>query len=276
MSAAVSGLNRYLVKSCRGEPLESAYVEPWGLAGDRRWMVIDADGEAVTARDFPQLILVTPQTDGDTLRLARADGAELTVRVPDPGDGTSGPLVESTVWGNPVRSSDAGAAAHAWFSEVIGRPVRLVYLDDPTRRRPNPAYSKPEDRVSFADGYPLLLTTGGSLAALNELIAGGPHSGEGPLPMTRFRPSLVVDGTEPWVEDGWRRIRVGPVTFRIAKGCDRCVLTTIDPWTAKKGREPLVTLARHRNWGGKIWFGVNLIPETTGTLRLGDPVEVLE
>ena len=173
----------------------------------------------------------------------------------------------------------AGDEAAAWLTKVIGEPVRLVYLDDPTRRPTNPKYSRDTDRVSFADGYPLLLTSEESLDAVNGWIAEGPRPAEGPVPMRRFRPSVVVSGAPAWAEDGWRRLRIGPLTFRAVKGCDRCVFTTIDPDTAAKGHEPLFALARHRRWDGKIWFGVNLIPDSPAPgalIRPGDPVEILD
>lgn len=107
----------------------------------------------------------------------------------------------------------------------------------------------------------------------------GPGAAEGPLPMTRFRPNVVVAGAPPWAEDGWRRLRIGPVMFRAVKGSDRCVFTTIDPDTAAKGKEPLATLARYRRWDGKTWFGVNLIPDAPppgAVIRPGDPVEIVQ
>jgi hypothetical protein len=183
------------------------------------------------------------------------------------------------VWESDLVAAPAGDEAAAWLSEVIGEPVRLVYLDDPTRRPANPAYSRDTDRVSFADGYPLLLTSEESLGALNDWIAEGTKAAEGPVPMRRFRPSVVVSGAPAWAEDGWRRLRIGPVAFRAVKGCDRCVMTTVDPDTAAKGHEPLFALARHRRWDNKVWFGVNLIPDTPdpgARIRPGDPVEVLE
>lgn len=268
----VSDIFRYPVKSCRGEALASVTVEPWGLAGDRRWMLVGADGEAVTAREHPPLVLVTPRRDGDILRLSRPGVADLAVPVPRGPD----TLRRVTVWRNEVLAAEASNEAHVWFTGLVGEPVRLMYLDDPTRRRPDPVYSEPEDRVSFADGYPVLLTTTGSLAALNELINDGPHSAEGPLPMRRFRPNVVVSGTPAWAEDNWRRVRIGLVEFRVAKGCYRCVLTTVDPDTAAKGREPLATLARHRRWDGAVWFGVNMIPERPGDIVVGDEFEILE
>jgi uncharacterized protein YcbX len=199
---------------------------------------------------------------------------ELAVRVPPGGE-----LVPVTVWDSKLLAAAVSEAADAWLSDVVAEPVRLVYLDDPTRRRPNPAYSRDGDRVSFADGYPLLLTAEGSLGQLNSLIAAGPRAAEGPLPMRRFRPNVVVAGAAPWAEDRWRLVRIGGVVFRAVKGCDRCVLTTIDPDTAAKGKEPIATLATCRRWDGKVWFGINLIPDTpprAGAIRVGDPVQVLE
>jgi uncharacterized protein YcbX len=92
--------------------------------------------------------------------------------------------------------------------------------------------------------------------------------------MNRFRPNLVVSGTAAWAEDGWTRVTVGEVAFRVAKPCGRCVVTTTDQDSAGRGREPLHTLGRHRRTGGKLVFGQNLVPLRRGTVRVGDPVEV--
>lgn len=272
VALTLTGVNRYPIKSCRGHALDKAVVEPWGLAGDRRWMLVDDAGLVVTAREYPRLVLITPEPEADGLLVQAPDADPLRVGTPD-----GSALTNVRVFSSELLAAPASDEAHAWFSKVVGKPVRLVYLDDPTRRRPNPAYSQPEDRVSFADGYPLLLATEESLAALNDLIAEGPRAREGPVSMTRFRPSLVVAGAPAWAEDGWRVVRIGPVTFRVAKACDRCVFTTIDPDTANKGKEPLTTLARCRRWDGKTWFAVNLIPDSPGAaLHLGDQVEVVE
>ena len=276
MSLELTEIWRYPVKSCRGEQLTEAVVEPWGLAGDRRWMVVDTEGNPVTAREHPPMLLITPELDGggDKITLSSLGLPDLVVPVPS-GD----ELVPASVWGADLLASPAGDEAAAWLTGIIGEPVRLVYLDDPTRRPVRPDYSAPADRVSFADAFPLLLTTEESLAALNDWIAQGPKASEGPVPMRRFRPSVVVSGAEAWAEDGWGRLRIGPVTFRSVKGCDRCVMTTINPDTAAKGHEPISTLARHRRWDGKVWFGVNLIPDNAGpdaVLRPGDPIEILE
>jgi uncharacterized protein YcbX len=264
-------INRFPVKSCRGEALQSATVEPWGLAGDRRWMLVDDEGVLITAREHPRLLLVTPRLTPDAVEFTSPDAADLTVDVP-----RSDRLLPVQVWSTEVAATPAGQEADAWFSKIIGVSARLVYLDDPTRRRPNQRFASESDRVSFADGYPLLLTTMESLDALNDLIAEGRLPDEGPLPMIRFRPSVVVSGDVAWAEDGWRRLRIGEAQFRAVKGCDRCVMTTINPDTAAKGKEPIATLARHRRWDGATWFGMSLIPDTPGaTITIGDEVEIL-
>jgi uncharacterized protein YcbX len=277
VALTLAAINRYPVKSCRGEALTRGTVQPWGLAGDRRWMIVDDGGGTVTAREFPRLLLARPQLIDGGLRLTHPDLQSLTVATPD---GTN--LTEVDVFGRlrfPAALADE--AAHAWFSKITGTSARLVYLDDPSRRPTNPAYTRDSDRVSFADGYPLLLANEQSLAELNGWIAAGPLAHEGPVPMMRFRPNIVVRGAPGWAEDRWRRIRVGAVVFRAVKGSDRCVMTTTDPDTAARGKEPIATLSRYRKWDGKTWFAMNLVPDVTpGTaypaIQLGDEVEVLE
>ncbi|MEO7124152.1 MAG: MOSC N-terminal beta barrel domain-containing protein [Lacisediminihabitans sp.] len=267
---SVTSIHRYPVKSCRGQSVRSALVEPWGLAGDRRWMLVDTHGVEVTARKHPRLVLVTPSYTSDGLLVERPDADPLLVPIP-----TGSELVPVTIWKNPVEASLATPEAHAWFSAVVGFSVRLVYLDDPTRRPTSPEYSRSTDRVSFADAFPLLLANESSLAALNDWIPA--DSPQAPLSMTRFRPSVVVAGPPAWDEDAWRVVRIGSAIFRSVKAAGRCVLTTVNPDTATRGKEPLATLAKHRQWDNKVWFAVNLIPDTPGTvIRVGDDVEVLE
>ncbi|GAA4538997.1 MOSC domain-containing protein [Pseudonocardia xishanensis] len=271
MPLVVSSLHRYPVKSCRGESVAEAAVEPWGLAGDRRWMVTDPEGTFVTARARPRLVLVHPVVDAGGLTL-HAPGVE-PLRVPVP---SIEPLEDVVVWRNRIKATSAGAEAAAWLSAFLGADLRLVHLDDPTRRPVDPEFGTAADRVSLADGYPVLVTSESSLAALNGWIAEGPNAVEGPVPMVRFRPNVVVSGTAPWAEDDWSLLRIGEARFRAVKPCGRCVLTTVDAETAVKGREPLATLARHRRMGAMIVFGMNLIPDDPGAvLRVGDEIKPL-
>jgi uncharacterized protein len=270
--ATIASIHIYPVKAGQAIDLTEAEVEPCGLAGDRRWLVTDPDGQFITQRAEPTLALLCARySTRGSLHLSAAGQSPL--RVPAPAEGHGAEMLWVTVWQSKVRAAAAGAAADAWFSRFLGRPVRLVHLDDPTRRQVDPEFSAPEDRVSFADGYPLLLTSMGSLDALNQWLV---EDGQPAVPMTRFRPSVVVAGSAPWAEDGWRRIRIGTVPFRVAKPCGRCVVTTIDQQTAERGRQPLAMLGRRRRFGQQLVFGQNLIPDATGTIRIGDPVQVLD
>ncbi|MFD0313263.1 MOSC domain-containing protein [Streptomyces flavalbus] len=261
------------VKAFRALPRQEAVVEPWGLAGDRRWVLVDDGGKIVTQRQQPRLALAAAGLlpDGG-LRLSAPGAQPLTVPVPAPGD-----TVLVDVFGTKVEGVPGDPAAHAWCSAYLGVDVRLIHMDDPATRRPvDPEYALPGETVSFADGYPLLLASAASLDALNSLIARGRYAAEGPLPMNRFRPNVVVTGTEPWAEDDWSRIAIGEVVFRIPRACGRCVVTTTDQGTAERGREPLHTLGQHRRLKDGLVFGQNLVPQSGGTLRVGDPVRVLD
>lgn len=273
-AAAVSALHVYPVKSLHGVSPVEAVVEPWGLAGDRRWMLVDIRTQkAVTQREEPRLALLAAEPVGGGGVRVHAPGREpLDVTVPPPG-----PLETVGMFADKFEVLPVGGAADQWFGDFLAAPVRLVHMDDPAVRRPvDPRFALPGDRVGFADGFPLLAATTASLRALNELIAAGDRPAEGPLPMNRFRPNVVIDGTAPWAEDGWRRVRIGEVLFRVAKPCGRCVITTTDQATSLRGKEPLRSLARHRKFGSSLVFGQNLIPERSGTLRVGDPLIVVE
>ncbi|MCT7356653.1 MOSC domain-containing protein [Streptomyces sp. 15-116A] len=258
------------VKAFRSLSLPEVAVEPWGPAGDRRWMLIDDGGKVVTQRQQPRLALAAAEPLPGGGVLLSAPGMEpLAVPAPRPG-GT----IRVEIFNDKVEAAPAeDPAVHAWCSAYLGIDVRLVHLDDPATRRPvDPEFALPGETVTFADGFPLLLTSTASLDALNSLIAEGDHAAEGPLPMSRFRPNVVVDGTAAWAEDGWSRVTIGEVAFRVAKPCGRCVVTTTDQSTAERGKEPLHSLGRHRRLGGKLVFGQNLVPLSPGTIRVGDPV----
>ncbi len=277
----VASLHTYPVKGCHGLDHDAAQVQPWGLAGDRRWLVVDDDtGRAVTQRETSRLTGARPSLVDGELRL-RAQGLP-ELAVPEP----AGDPVPVTVHDDHLVATPAGPAADAWFTALLDRKVRLIWLDDPTRRPVDPRYADPADRVSFADAYPVLLTNAASLDDLNGwLLKDGPlgdgrlesGSSEGPLPMNRFRPNVVVSGAEAWAEDGWlgRRLRVSGVTFRVVKACSRCVVTTTDQETGERGHEPLRTLGRRRNVAQRLLFGVNLIPDGSGRVVVGDLVELL-
>ena len=266
----LGSIHIFPLKSCASLTLDEAVVETRGLSRDRRWMIVDANDKFVTGRQHPRLPLVTARPDGNGLRLAAPDMPALAVDAPD----ADGERVDTAVWGARVRPLLASDAAHAWISTFLGKPCRLVHMDDACARRVKAKYDgrygEDDDEVSLADAFPLLLISQAALDLLNTKLTA-------PLPMLRFRPNLVVSGTAPHAEDGWKRIRVGTVEFEVVKPCTRCVFTTVDfeRGTFDPSGEPLRTLLKYRRSDGGVTFGQNLIPRSRGILRRGDAVEVL-
>jgi uncharacterized protein len=261
----IASLHTYPIKGCRRLDSGAASVEPWGLAGDRRWMLVDTNGVGITQRIVPALALVAARPRPGGLTVSAPGQPDLDVAEP-----VDGPKAHVRVFRWKPDVPARLAVDDGWFSAYLAQEARLVWLGDPTVR-PIAENASDNDRVSFADAYPLLLTTTASLDALNDWLV---EDGADRVPMTRFRPNVVVEGATPWAEDGWtgRRLRIGEVTFRAAKPCDRCLVTTIDQDTAEVGREPLRILGRYRRFPGGLMFGLNLIPDGVGVLRPGDRV----
>ena len=258
----------YPLKSGAGLDLDASVVQPCGLRGDRRWMAIDGDGVCVTARERPRLVRIRTMTEGAALRLEMEGREPLTVAYP----GADSPSARVWIWGQACSALDAGTAAAHWLSDALDKPVRLVAMDERAKRRPDPECTLPEDEVSFADCFPVLVIGRSSLDDLNTRT---PE----PVSMRRFRPNFVVGGAAPYAEDRWRRVRIGPVEFEGVENCQRCELPTVDPTTGipDSRREPMRTLARYRRRStGGVFLGQHLVPRSTGTVRVGDPVEVLE
>ncbi len=275
MSATLEALALHPVKSTAVRSVHRASVEGWGLRGDRRWMVVDATGECLTAREHHSMFALTadtPDTDPELRAALRLTASGHDALLVDEPHGDAGPV---TVHGRPLTGRDAGPAATEWLRAALGRDdVRLVHVADP--RPLNPALNRPGEATAFADGYPVTLASAASVRRLRDWVTETAlERGEEPadIDVTRFRPNLVVDGDlEPFEEDGWSHVTVGAVTFRVVKPVDRCVMTTIDPTTFRSGHEPIRTLARHRRWDGATWFAVQLVPEATGEVRVGDEV----
>lgn len=269
MFATLSAIHTFPLKSGAPLSLDAAPVQTRGLMHDRRWMVIDSAGKFVTGRQLSRMTLIRAQSDGASLRLDAP--AMRTLRVEAPAQGAR---VGTAVWGAAVTPRLASDEAHAWISDYLRAPYRLVYMDDacarPLKAKYDGQYGQDSDEVSFADGFPLLLTSQASLDLLNSKLAQ-------PVPMLRFRPNLVVAGTSAHAEDEWKRIRVGECEFEVAKPCTRCVFTTVDFERGERdpNGEPLRTLITYRRTPDGVSFGQNLIPRKLGIVHVGDRVEVL-
>jgi uncharacterized protein YcbX len=266
----IQDIRTYPVKGLRGYGQPASDVAIWGLDHDRRWMVVQPDGRFLTQRELPSMARINAWASEDGLTLAfDAEEGMLRVRVPVPSPSAERRQVR--VWRDEVPALDAGPAAAAWLSARLGLACGLVHLDDPRARPVDPTYGMAEDRAAFSDGFPVLLANAASLAALNAALSK-------PIDMARFRPNIVVAGATAWAEDGWRRIRIGKVVFRVAKPCARCVVTTVDQITGERPdkSEPLRTLGRMRRTADGVMFGQNLIPDGPGRIAIGDPIEILE
>ena len=261
MSVTLSGLTLYPIKSTRGIAVDEWEVDQFGLRYDRRWMVVDQSGEFISQRSHPRLALVTSRIQNGVLRVEAPGMAELET----PLEPSSAVDTRVRVWKDRCAATWVGERAARWFSDFLGASCSLVYMADDSLRPADSKYAPGGTRVSFADAFPFLLISEGSLADLNRRLTE-------PVPMNRFRPNLVVTGAEPYAEDRWNQIEVGGIRLRIVKPCARCVVTTTDQTTAERGQEPLRTLARYRKSWGKVMFGQNAVHETVGRLRVGDPV----
>ncbi len=259
----LSRLFVYPVKSLAGTELQEAELDDFGIVGDRRWLVVDENGEFLTQREHPRMALIRPQVVQPGLRLSAPGMSDLTVDVPDACERTV------RIWDDVVSAYDAGPEPAEWLSAFLEQPVALVYMPDSTFRRVDPAYVPETRRVSFADGYPLLVISQESMDELNRRM-------EQPLGIERFRPNIVITGASlPHAEDTWQRIRVGSLELDLVKPCARCAIPTVDPLTAERGKEPTRTLSEYRKHDGKVWFGMNAVHKQNGHLRTGSSVEIV-
>ncbi|MDB6060410.1 MAG: hypothetical protein JWM78_513 [Verrucomicrobiaceae bacterium] len=263
--AQVSGLAIYPVKSLGGIALKTLPIDLLGPEWDRRFMLVDAKRRFITQRQFPRLCLISVALQAGQFSITAAGHMTLTLEVSVAASATW----DVTVWHDVVAACDMGEKAATWFSNYLGCEVRLVYLPESSVRAVDPVYAQANDRVGFADGFPILLTTQASLDEINRELPG-------PISMQRFRPNIVIDGTLPYAEDSWRRVRIGALEFEVVKPCSRCAIPSINPQTGQK--QPIVaqTLSRLRSRDNAVYFGQNLIHRGHGRIALGDRLTVLE
>ena len=260
----VSDLYVYPIKSLGGIRVESVILTDRGFQHDRRWMLVDMHNRFLTQRELPEMALISVEITVESLVVKHKTNNKAPLYIPF---APRGEELEVTVWDDtcPARRVDDGV--DQWFSEVLGISCKLVYMPDTTQRRVDEKYAINREITSFADGYPLLLIGQASLDDLNKRLSA-------PLPMDRFRPSIVFTGGAPYQEDQLTRFELAGMTFYGVKRCARCIMTGIDQDTAVKNKEPLRTLSKYRQVDKKIFFGQNLLYRYTGaeTVRVGEPI----
>jgi uncharacterized protein YcbX len=266
----ITGLHIYPVKSLAGISLKSSEIDTMGLKYDRRWMIVSLEGKFITQRNIPKMAAIKTALHKGRLTLTmEGKGSHL---VPETQDDSS--TMEVEIWRDKVVAQIVGETSDTWLSDALGTSCHLVYIDDDEVRGCIPEYSKKTDRMGFADAFPILVISEESLADLNQRLA---NSKKTNIPMERFRPNIVVSGCYSYEEDTWGTFAIGKISFRGALPCQRCIITTVDQETGKrKGKEPLETLADYRMLANNIYFGMHVIHEHQGVIKIGDKVVVDE
>ena len=274
VTARIARLFVYPVKSCAGVELREALLTETGLDLDRAWMVVDAEGEFVTQRELPRMALIRPQLKVNEVVLRAPGMLALHLAI----DTVEEPL-RVRVWDDEVPAFDMGAVAAQWFTDFLGRPLRLVRFDPEFRRLSNKTWTGGAEALNqFSDGYPVLVASTASLELLNTKLQARGHA---PVGMERFRPNIVLEGIEAHDEDRLDLMHIatddGEVQLRPVKPCPRCPIPDIDPATAES--DPVVsdTLQGYRRnevVDGAVTFGMNaiVVEGVDRMLRVGQTV----
>lgn len=260
----VQSLYYYPVKSLPGIKLERMELDDFGPAGDRRWMITDQFGQFITQRNYPALARVGISVEAGVV----------SIEVPGQGRFTLAASAEARnvmVWEDWVAAQRAEAGPAEGLSNFLGVAVDVVFMTELTFRAVDRVWVRQRRRVGFADGFPFLVVNQASLDELNARLG---HK----VDIRRFRPNIVVTGSEPWAEDRWRTLVIGSARFNLVKPCSRCVMTTVDPDMGIKAadQQPLRTLGSYRRQPGGVIFGMNALHDGEGPISPGDAVSIDE
>jgi uncharacterized protein len=259
VDVSVHSLHIYPIKSCGGITLDHSLLIETGLGLDRAWMVVDEHQEFVTQRQLPRMVLVQPTLKHDDVVLRAPGMLALHLSL----NGVEAP-VRAKVWNDWVAAYDMGDLAAQWFSDFLGRKLRLVRFDPEQRRLSDSKWTGAiEAENAFADAYPLLITSTASLRELNQRLRA---QGQAEVTLARMRPNLVLDGLEAHGEDHVDEIvfdtEQGPVRLKLVKPCARCPIPDVDPLTGEAGHAVGDALASYRadpRMGGQLTFGMNAV-----------------
>ena len=276
--ATLSQLILYPIKSCAAMPVVEAVATVSGLSAqgihDREWMLVTNDGQFLTQRECPRMATIVPRGEGETLVVTAPGMPPLRLPIK-----TQAPnrTVRVQIWDDLVDADDCGDEAAAWFARVLHTPCRLVrFKPDAARPTSEKWTGGAPSNALFADAYPLLLVGAASLDEINVHMRA---AGRDPLPMDRFRPNLVVTGTDPFEEDYTASFSAGGIVIQPVKPCARCPIPAIDQATGIPGPDPLDVLQSWRSKAildGAVCVGMNCIVASGagGILRVGQPLAV--
>lgn len=272
----VSELNIYPIKSCHGISKDQAEISQKGFLWDREFMLVNPAGKFFTQRQYPQLATVKVEIQDNQITLSSLDQSLDSITFSPT---LIGKKIKVEIWRDRTVAIVQEDRVSQWFTTFLKTPCYLV--------RQSPDYIRPIDKnyapshnlsVSFADGFPFLITNTASLTELNRRLKETYNNEDQSVSMNRFRPNIVIQTEEPFIETKWKIIRIGEIQFSLVKPCTRCIITTTDQITGYRNplQEPLKTLGTFRKSTQGIMFGENMIPLNLGVIRVGDSIEIIE
>lgn len=259
----ISELFIHPLKSAAAVSVDKASIDAFGFEHDRRWMLVDEKGDFLSQRQLPQMCLINATALPSGLRITVPGLQSIDVAA------MKNTVRQVSVWGDVCNAQDCGDEAANYLSRFLQTTCRLVYFPDDEVRQVDLDYAKKGDITGFSDGFPLLVISQASLDDLNGRLSE-------PVTMNRFRPNIVVSGTDAFAEDSWECIKVGTITLRVVKPCSRCSIPSIDPSTGIRSAEPVNSLRTYRMRDSQVYFGQNVIADLTGCLEVGMEVEIVK
>lgn len=268
MSAILTDIVVYPIKSLGGFSVKEWPVFNEGLAFDRQWMLVDENGNFITQRNNHLLALlkIQPFHWQDVSFEVQSNISQNKIQIPI---SVSSELKKTKVWDDEVQAFIYLKEINDWFSNELGIKCFLVKKDINFIRQVDLRYAEQNVSTGFSDGFPVLVISEASLSDLNSKL-------DIPVPMDRFRPNIVLSGTSAFQEDETRELILGETIFSLVKPCGRCIMTTINQNTGEKLAEPLKTLSKYRMIDNKVLFGMNALVKSAGKIRLKEPVHLVQ
>jgi len=242
--------------------LQQAELVSTGFKYDRHWMVVDKQGQFLTQRQLPGMARISTELQADSLLLNHENATQLEI----PLHSHNNRRIPVTIWNDQNNAILVSAHASIWFSEILNVDCDLVYLPESEQRWVDKYFARNDEKVGFADGFPLLVLSRASIDELNQQL-------DEEVNINRFRANIVLDDCPAHAEDDWATITVNNISIRLAKPCSRCIIPSIHQQTAEKHPTLLRTLASYRRREGKVFVGQNGIHSSTGFIHVGDPVD---
>lgn len=255
----LSAIYMFPIKSLQEVSLNSTRVFGWGITYDRRWMLVNKHGEYQSLKKVAELAKFGIDLDGRYMKISHPDSS---VKLRVPVEISEGRKMQVRIMNDFCDAIIGSQQYDRWFSDILQRETHLVYITDESLRMVNPKYAGNDEKVGFANNYPLMMIGQASLDDLNTRL-------KEPVVMERFRPNLVFTGGKPFEEDEFSEFEIGDCLFKAVKPCARCVVINVEPGTGITSPDPLKTLGTYRTFGKDINMGQNLLCIREGKIEVG-------